>query len=217
MYQHGILEFLKDYPGMAIGPSRGNDITINGIFKFRAAVMGLPEIEDSYSLSIAIPDKFPLQLPSVQEIGGKIPRDQKHHINPDDTLCLGSPLRLFKKLNNNNNPNVITFAEECLVPYLYAISYKIQNGGSFVFGELAHGQKGVIDDYVDLFGLQTREQVIYALRLLGVNKRLANKQVCPCKCGNRLGVCRFNKILNEYRRIAPASYYREQLRNIRLQ
>lgn len=214
-FQHDILDFLRDYPGMSIGPSRENEITLNGIFKFTAAVKGLSEIEDSYSLSILVPNRFPLNLPIVQEVDGKIPRDQNHHINPDDTLCLGSPLRLLKKLSKNPTMNV--FAEECLVPYLYAVSYKIQHGGSFIFGELAHGQKGIIDDYIRLFGLGTREQVMYALRLLGLNKRLANKQPCPCHCGKRLGACDFRKVLDQYRQIAPSSYYKEQLQNLNTQ
>ncbi|RAV06606.1 hypothetical protein [Paenibacillus sp. YN15] len=213
MLQNGILDFLKDYPGMTIAPSRENDTILKGLFKFKAKVEGLPEIEDSYSLSIRIPSKFPFHIPIVEEDGGKIPRDHNYHINPDNTLCLGSPLRLFKKLSRN--PTINVFAEECLVPYLYAVSYKLQNGGSFIFGELAHGQKGIIYDYTQLLGLTTRDQVIYALRLLGVNKRLANKQACPCKCGKRLGACNFRKVLNQYRQIAPSSYYREQLQNIK--
>lgn len=215
MHQHGILDFLRDYPGMTIGPSGESDIILKGIFKFKAAVKELPEIEDSYSLLIRIPSKFPFHIPIVEEVGGKIPRDYNYHINPDETLCLGSPLRLFKKLSAN--PTINVFAEECLVPYLYAVSYKLQNGGSFIFGELAHGQRGIVDDYKQLLGLGTKEQVIYALGLLGVNKRLANKQPCPCKCGKRLGVCNFRKVLNHYRQIAPSSYYKEQLQNLRTQ
>ncbi|MFK4304703.1 hypothetical protein ABH892_004870 [Paenibacillus sp. RC254] len=213
MHKYGILDFLRDYPGMTIGPSRENHIILQGIFKFKAKVKGLPEIEDSYSLSILVPNRFPFHIPIVEEVGGKIPRDHNYHINPDNTLCLGSPLQLLKKLNKN--PTINVFAEECLVPYLYAVSFKLQNGGSFIFGELAHGQKGIIDDYTQLLGLGTWEQVVYALRLLGVNKRLANKQPCPCKCGKRLGACNFRKVLNQYRQIAPSSYYKEQLQNFK--
>lgn len=212
MYQHGVLDFLEDYPGMTIGPSRGNDITLKGKLKFKAASKGMPYIEDSYSLSIIIPYNFPFQLPVVQEVGGKIPRDQNYHINPDDSLCLGSPLRLLRILSYS--PTIVTFVEECLVPYLYAVSHKINNGGSFIFGELSHGQKGIIDDYLELFGLKNKTQVIHVLRLLSFNKRFANKQKCPCNCGKRLGACKFHKVLNQYRKIAPSSFYFEQLQNV---
>jgi hypothetical protein len=210
--QQGVVDFLRDYPGMTIAPSIEDHFILKGIFKFKAAVKGLPEIEDSYNLVIRIPSKFPFHLPIVEEVDEKIPRDRNHHINPDDTLCLGSPLRLFKKLSRN--PTINVFAEECLVPYLYAVSYKLRNGGDFIFGELAHGQTGVIHDYTQLFGLETREQVLSAIRLLGIDRRLANKQACPCKCGKRLGVCSFRKVINQFRQIAPSSYYREQLQNI---
>lgn len=213
MHQYDILDFLRDYPGMTFGPSKKDEVILKGIFKFKASVKELPEIEDSYNLSIRIPSNFPFHIPIVEEVGGKIPRDHNFHINPDNTLCLGSPLRLFKKLIKN--PTINVFAEECLVPYLYAVSYKLQNGGGFIFGELAHGQRGIIDDYTQLFRLRTRDQVFYALWLLGVNKRLANKQKCPCKCGKRLGACDFRKVLYQFRQIAPTSYYREQLHNIK--
>ena len=72
------------------------------------------------------------------------------------------------------------------MPYLYAVSKKLQYGGDFAFNELAHGELGIIADYCDLFGLKKREQVINVLELLGMKPRIANKKPCPCECGRRL-------------------------------
>jgi hypothetical protein len=213
VYLHGVLEFLKDYPGMSIGPSREGELILKGNFRFKANLRNGPVIEDSYTLEISITDRLPLVLPSVKETGNKIPRDGNHHVNPDHTLCLGSPLRLLGKINTK--PNLIGFAENCLVPYLYAISHKIQNGGDFIFGELAHGEKGAIDDYIDLFGLKNREQVVNAINLLGIKKRLANKKPCPCGCGKRLGACSFHFKLNNFRKMAPKSWFSAHAKNIR--
>jgi hypothetical protein len=212
MHLHGALEFIKDYPGMSFGPSRGSDLILKGRFKFRATVKNGPEIEDSYNLDISISNNFPHALPKVKEIGNKIPKDLKHHINPDDTLCLGSPLRLLMKIYKK--PSINGFAEECLVPYLYAVSYKIQNGGDFIFGELAHGEEGIIDDYTELWGLKNREQVVNALNLLGMKKGLANKKPCPCGCGKRLGTCSFHDKLNNFRKMAPQSFFRSHSKNV---
>ena len=94
------------------------------------------------------------------------------------------------------------------MPYLFAMSHKLQSGGPFAFDELQHGTKGILIDYADLFGLKTPEQARYALALLGMKKRRANKQPCPCDCGKRLGQCKFNARLRQFRQIASRGWFR---------
>ena len=151
---------------MVILPFRGTDIQLKGHFEFSAKPTGGPEIRDTYHLQILIPQQFPQKTPKVTEIDLKIPRNGKYHINPDNTLCLGSPLRLKHKISMR--PTLVGFTEDCLVPYLYAASYKLLNGGDFPLGELAHGNAGIVIDYLDLFGLKSRDQVIQTLKLLGM-------------------------------------------------
>ncbi len=208
----GITRFLKDYPGMAISPSRSTDTLLKGYFSFSANPKGGAEIFATYHLQISILQIFPKEIPKVTEIALKIPRDGKYHINPDNTLCLGSPLRLMHKVSER--PNLVSFSESCLVPYLYAVTYKLQNGGNLPLGELAHGSQGIVIDYLDLFGLQNREQVIQTLKLLGMKKRVANKAPCPCGCERRLGKCSFKQKLNGYRRIANRAWYRAHVRDL---
>ena len=59
-------------------------------------------------------------------------------------------------------------------------------------------------------GERHREQAERALRLLGMKKRRANKQVCPCGCGRRVGRCRFNARLREFRMLAPRAWFRRR-------
>lgn len=194
---------------MSIGSSRDSSMVVKGVFSFSAKAVGGETITDSYELEFVVPAVFPKAIPKVSELGQKIPRDGEHHINPDDTLCLGSPLRLLRKICAN--PTLVGFAGSCLVPYLYAISEKLQNGGNFAFGELAHGEEGILDDYVDLFGLEKRAQVLQTLNLLGMKRRIANKKPCPCGCGKRLGKCPFHTKLNVFRTVAGRSWFRAQL------
>lgn len=105
---------------------------------------------------------------------------------------------------------MIGFADRCLVPYLFAQSRKLSDGGSFAFGELAHGLPGMLDDYVAMFGVKDIRQAVETLRLLGMKKRLANKQPCPCGCRNKLGRCRFNTKIREFRAIASRSWFRTE-------
>lgn len=208
---NSLSQFLSDYPGISTAPCSDAGVCLRGKFRFKADVSGSDEIEASYKLEIVVPEKFPQALPKVKEIGGKIPRDGNFHVNPDGTLCLGSPLRLLRKIHSA--PNLHGFADKCLVPYLYAVSYKLMHGGDFVFGELAHDDQGIVDDYSVMLGLTERHQITQAIQLLGIKKRIANKKPCPCGCGQRLGVCPFHHKLSEFRKMAPVSWFKAHALN----
>lgn len=201
-------EFIRDYNLMAIRPRAGKTPLLRGRFDFHAHHPELGEIEDSFDLEIDVPEAFPKRLPVVTETANKIPRKQAFHVNPDDTLCLGSPLRLL--LLVSEKPTLTGFAEKCLVPYLFAVSLKLKTGADLAFGELAHGAPGALDDYVALFGLKAHDQALQVLSLLGKKKRIANKQRCPCGCRLRLGKCKFNFRLAPFRKLASRPWYREQ-------
>jgi len=197
---------LDDYPGMSTAPYSNDGVCLRGNFRFMANVSGSKNMDISYKLEIIIPHKFPQAIPKVKEIGRKIPRDHSFHIYPNGSLCLGSPLRLLNKIYKS--PSLSGFAETCIVPYLYAVSLKLRNGDDFVFGELAHGDSGIMDDYSYIFGLKEQYQIIQAIQLLGVKKRIANKKICPCGCGKRLGICSFHHKLNKFRKMAPVSWFK---------
>lgn len=207
----GLREFLRGYPKMAIRPSTGESLRLKGSFEFAAHHAKEGDLQDSFVLEIIVPCTFPKALPSVTETGGKIPRTPEYHVNQTDrTLCLGSPLSLLLRLSKK--PTLEGFAESCLVPYLFAISRKLKTGGSLPFGELDHGVDGLFADYMQLFGLKSREQLIYAFRLLGMKKRRANKLPCPCGCGIRLGRCKYNFRLREFRKIASRTWFRSRVK-----
>lgn len=207
----GLDSFLRDHPGMSLAPLLESDVIVKGRFAFSASSLGTPVITDAYRLEIKIPLAFPRALPSVTETVLRIPRDGNHHVNHDGTLCLGSPLRLRWKLSQY--PSLIGFAKECLIPYLYGVSHKLEYG-TFPFGELDHGKPGVILDYLNLFGLKSEGQVKQTLFLLGAKKRLANKKLCPCGCGKRLGACRFHNKINYFRKVAKRTWFRSHLNSM---
>ncbi len=205
----GLREFLLDYPRMAIRPSGGQDLRFKGQFEFTAHHAREGYVQDSFALEIIVPSQFPRGLPKVMETEGKIPRSGDYHVNPDGSLCLGSPLGLLVKLSEA--PSISGFANHCLVPYLFAVSRKLKTGGPLPFGELAHGAKGLFADYAHLFKLKTPEQARQALTLLGMKKRCANKLPCPCGCGVRLGRCKFNFRLRDFRALANRAWFKAQL------
>jgi hypothetical protein len=202
-------QFLRDYPGMAIRPSSNTGLRLKGAFAFSAEHIVHGHVVDSFELQIDIPSTFPRELPQVTEIDGRIPRQGDFHVNGDGSLCLGSHLRLLLKLNEA--PTLPGFASRCIVPYLFAISLKLKQGGSLVFGELPHYGTGMFDDYMELFSLPTKKKTLCTLKLLGMKKRIANKRQCPCGCMHRLGRCKFNRRLLQFRKLASRGWFKRQL------
>ena len=204
----GLQEFLVNNPGLKIVPSRSSHTSLKGRFDIDAQAEGFQSVKDSYQLEFVIPENFPTHLPRVKETDGKIPKDGVHHVNSGDgTLCLGSPLRLRFLICENRN--LTTFVDKCLVPYLYAISHKLQFGGELPWGELDHGEPGIVLDYMELLGLESKEQVYATLEILGKRKRVANKKPCPCGCGQRLGKCKFRWKVLLFRRVASRKWFRQ--------
>lgn len=203
----GLREFVLAYPRMAVRPDDSGGVRLEGHFDFRATAEGSnAELTDHFALEISVPWSFPHELPTVYELERRIPRSGEYHVNPDGSLCLGSRLRLLREVAAT--PTLNGFARACLVPYLYAVSAKLNGGGDFPFGELRHGSVGELEDAARLLGLQSAEQAKIALRYLGMKKRRANKLECPCGCGRRLGACKFNRRLASFRRLASRSWFR---------
>lgn len=71
----------------------------------------------------------------------------------------------------SEEPTLPSFANHCLLPYLYAISRKLKYGGEMVFGELAHGGDGLFDDYSEILGLTEKASIVRSLFLLSLKKR----------------------------------------------
>lgn len=195
--QIGLERFLRSYQGMRVSPSTSRELQLEGQFAFEAEYEDGPLIEDVYELTITISERYPDVLPSIEETGSRIPRDTDHHVYPDGTLCLGSPLQLHEIAVDT--PDLKAYVEKALVPFLYAVSHEGETGEQFVLGELEHGAEGILNDYARILGLYDHAAVVEALRLLGMKRRKANKADCPCGCGDRLGICRFNETVRELR------------------
>lgn len=192
-------DFIRAYPGMALLPALGNETVFEGRFAFTGSWPGAQDVTDAYELRIEVPE-YPQQLPRVFETAGRIPKDIDEHVFPrSGKLCLGSELRLRTKIGATLN--LVHFADQCIVPYLYSTTRR-QSEGQFVLGELAHGNPGLFDDYQDIFGVSNQDAVLAALRILATKPSSADRHPCPCGCGKRLAQCQFRNRIDEIRKIA---------------
>ena len=200
---------LDAFPRLRRRPAHQPGIAIlEGFVEFEASPPGMPTIIDEYRVRIVVPLVASSEPPKAYELGGRIPRAADSHVNPDGDLCLGSPIRVLAVLGLR--PTLVAFVDKCLVPFLYAASWREQGLQGFPFDELAHGAAGLVEDYGKLFSIEGRERVAYALLLLAKRKRVANKMICPCGCGLRLAKCKVHASLLAFRHLAPRSFYRRQ-------
>lgn len=192
---------------MRVRPGVGGGILLHGDFEFAARTEVHGEVRDSFQVRLQIPAAFPRDLPAAYETGRRIPRRGEFHVNSDGSLCLGSRLRLLQKISDHEDLH--GYAIDCMEPYFYAVSYKLNNGGPLILGELEHFSPGELDDYMEMFGLTSRQQALKAYQMLQIKKRVANKKSCPCGCGLRLGRCLFNEKITALRKLAARSWFRD--------
>lgn len=183
--------------------------TLAGPFGFQLAPHGLPAITDTYSLRLEIPLNAPDALIAVFEEGGRLRKHPDEHINIDGSFCLGSPLRLRLLLRESGG--LVSFLDSCLVPFLYAATWRSQGNVGYPFRELPHYGPGLIEDYGTLLGIPGHRPIAVALALLAMRRRVANKRGCPCGGGNRLGTCRCHHRFNVLRALAPRCFWRRTL------
>lgn len=202
---------LQQQPNLRSRGAVGVDLHLVGEVSFRAQFGGV-EVADVYELDLKVPEKFPKELPVATEVGGRVPRSPDNHVNPDGSLCLGSPLHLLVELSED--ATLVGYFKHCLVPYLYALTRHLDGSEPWIFGELEHGDDGLYEDYAKLLGIKSPEQVRKTLKILSLQKRRANRKPCPCGCGRPVGGCRFNRRLAKLRRMAHRSWFREQLESL---
>lgn len=206
---HGIEHLLKSHPGLRLAPSSDDSIRVTGRLRFIAYAREFETIEDNYELEMSVPPSFPKEVPLVWEIGGRIPMDW--HRNPDKSLCLGSPTAV--RLMAIEAGNMVKFVEILVVPYLYQRSY-FEKYQEFPLGELDHGQKGVVKDFMDRFGTSEEPAAASMVFLASLRRRVANKRPCPCGLGKPLGRCWHRWKINELRETLGRGWFKEQFRQI---
>jgi len=200
----GIEPLLDKYRGLTICPNGSTDLVLSGPLAFSAHHASNEPILDNYDVKMVVPDTFPAELPSVWETSGRIPRS--FHAHNDGSFCLGSPIRL--RLKVRRCPTLLAFVERCVIPYLYSFSY-LQRHGKLPYGDLAHGNEGLVADYMVIFGIQDEHRCLEFLRLAGIQRRRANRHPCPCGSGLRVGKCH-NKTLNRLRGICGRLLFRDE-------
>ncbi len=201
-------DFLSTHPQMRLVEFCDDQVVIEGDYYLNAQMDGCKDIQSTHKIRVTFRAGHPQIIPLVAELDNSIPKHPDYHTYSDGCFCLGSNIRIKSILYNN--PTAINFIEKVVEPFLYKIIYKLKYG-AVPFGELDHNKAGVINDYQHLFGVKEKAAVIQVLRALGKRKREANKLLCPCDCGNRLGKCIYRFSLQQWRPLGKRRWFRKHL------
>lgn len=204
----GLDDFLASHPRIRIVTINNDQVELAGEYHLKAQLAGSQLIDRTYQLRLVCPHDYPRKLPKVLDEGRYFPRNQEYHTYSDGSFCLGSELKIKSLLLGDHS--FTAFFENIVDRFLYAITHRIEFG-NFPFGELAHGEQGLIDDYGEMFGLSGKLSVLRALQALGKRKREANKLPCPCGCGRRFGRCNYRLLLNGFRNVERRRWFRQHL------
>ena len=181
----------KFYPNNFVFQKRNNCLI--GKLGFHRPYKGR-YIEDWYQLQIIFPENYSKNPPVVKEIGCKIQRDIDHHVNPDDTLCLGPPIEILARFKGDSS--LFGFIDTILIPYLYWHSH-VRKYGEEPWKAYRHSDEGIKDyrdsvnlkeRYFSIFETNNLEAVLNFLEMIVKNAHNNNPK-CPCMSGKKLADC----------------------------
>ena len=206
----GLEDFLAAHPRIRIAEINDERLVLAGEYHLRAQLEGSKLVDRTYRLKLVCPRDYPNKLPTVIDEEEYFPRNQEHHTYSDGSFCLGSELKIKSLIRHDHL--ILAFFEKIIDRFLYAVTHRIEYG-NFPYGDLAHGEQGLVDDYGEMLGVTGKLAVMRALQALGKRKRDANKLPCPCGCGHRLGRCNYRFVLNGFRNIERRRWFRQHLKS----
>ena len=179
-----IAELQIIHNGLTDVTKKENEIIVAGSLPFEASADGFESISECFDIELIISVDYPKILPSVRETGRKIDSNYEH-IYENGTLCLGVPIeerRLFLE-----QPSLLGFVNRLLIPYLFGYCYWKQNK-THPFDESEHGTKGIVQYYIENFGL-TYEVSVLAVISYVYEHGYRGHHPCPCGSGKRVRKC----------------------------
>lgn len=165
---------IGEFPGLTVIASVGG-----------ASIEGVIELSHdgvcfgSFLISIVVDHQYPRSQPICTEIGGRIPKTQDYHTNPNGTLCLGVPEDLWLRMNGTFE--IKPFIDRCVLPFLVGIACK-SSGQPWPYGERSHGAAGICEFYGERFGTIDPTRALDIIDALLGNAPKGH-WACPCGSG----------------------------------
>jgi len=160
---------------------------------------------DTYDVQIIIPDTYPIELPEVMEVGGKIKQSPDWH----NTIycCLTTKAIMFAEMRGE-----VTL-EKWLTNYVhkYLGNHVLKlKTGDYASGEFEHGTDGIIHGYKVLFNTDSTIEVQQILKALCGKSTLSKNRICFCGSGKKIKRC-FDIAVEKHQMNIPIDTLRRDL------
>lgn len=169
-----------DQPGLSC-KIVDNHVEITGTYSLRSAdeLVAAHGPLATYQIRVQMPSDFPRSEPILSELGNAFPHHHDRHVNADGSCCFGVWETIWL-----DRP-AMTVAEFMAGPvHSYFFSqYYYDNEQEWPFGELPHGDEGIIKAYSAMLGCASNRRVVVGL--LKVLSKKWKRDRKPCSCGSR--------------------------------
>jgi hypothetical protein len=170
---------------------------------------------EAFAVDVVLAKDSPRGLPSVWEVGGRIPRvADPHHVNiADGSLCVVLPEAFWLE-----HPEGLTLAEYLEGPLRRHLAGQamVLRGEEWPAGEWRHGADGKVQFYRELFGADDNSPLTGFFDLLG-REKVKGHWICPCGSGEKLRDCHGEQVHRVRERLPAALLepFRSRHRNVR--
>ena len=192
-------ELVAVFSKLSLSPQQDGGFLVSGDLGFSSTVGGVT-IQDRYRIEMLISQDYPNRPPVVKEVGRRIPK--AFHVNPDGTLCLAAEIEVKRRFDKSQT--LIHFVKDLVIPFFYQHSY-FEKYGKMPFGELSHGAKGVLEHYVDYFGVDDELTALLLLKVIAEDNYRGH-HMCPCGSGVIVRKCHGKQLL-KLKSLQPHSYF----------
>lgn len=156
----------------------GDRVVLRGRFEIRND----GQLLEAFALEVQLAPQSPRHLPTVWEVGGRIPRVRDpHHVNEggDESLCVLLPDAYWFYY-----PNGLTLAEFLAGPLREHLAGQaaVLRGRPWPAGEWSHGTEGAIEFYREILGV-TDNAVLFRLMASELSQRSKRRMRCQCGSG----------------------------------
>jgi hypothetical protein len=148
---------------------------------------------DSYNVQINIPANYPKELPTIIETSEKIIRSNEWHINDDTTCCLGTPAKVHMLLSGDNS--LLNWLDKVVIPF-FANHILKSKTDKYAAGECSHGIAGIIEDYQELFKINSIQGIVARLGYMTGLLALGRNEKCFCGSEKKYKVCYLQNVLD---------------------
>jgi len=150
---------------------------------------------DRFVIRIEIPLNYPRSIPRVWEIGGRIPRILKRHINVrDGSACLFLEFERWQYFPPGST--LIDFLDGPIRSFLL-MQCCFEKGISWSHGERSHGRTGIIEYFQELTGVEQSDIIVKLIEYVSKTgkKGVRGHLFCPCGSGKIIRKCHFNELI----------------------